>query len=127
MTGVANLSVLTTMWLHARPDSHSPPAASTAGLHRRVAEPSPGCYHRLPFSPRRPAMPLLQVEISTEYIALNDLLKIAGVVDSGGAGKALVASGVVTVDGAQELRKTNKIRPGQRVRVHDVEIEVVAG
>ncbi|TJZ77590.1 RNA-binding S4 domain-containing protein [Chitiniphilus eburneus] len=71
-------------------------------------------------------MQILQVEISTEYIALNDLLKIAGVVESGGAGKALVASGVVQVDGAQELRKTNKIRPGQQVRVHDVEIHVVA-
>lgn len=71
-------------------------------------------------------MPLLEVEISTEYIALNDLLKICGVVGSGGAGKALVASGVVKVDGAQELRKTNKIRPGQQVEVHDVTINVVA-
>jgi len=71
-------------------------------------------------------MSILEVEISTEYIALNDLLKICGVVDSGGAGKALVASGVVNVDGAQELRKTNKIRPGQQVQVGDVTINVVA-
>ncbi|SFN03957.1 ribosome-associated protein [Formivibrio citricus] len=71
-------------------------------------------------------MPLLEVEISTEYIALNDLLKICGVVDSGGAGKALVASGVVKVDGVQELRKTNKIRPGQQVQVDDTTINVVA-
>lgn len=71
-------------------------------------------------------MPLLEVEISTEYIALNDLLKICGVVDSGGAGKALVASGAVKVDGVQELRKTNKIRPGQQVQVDDTTINVVA-
>lgn len=71
-------------------------------------------------------MQILEVEISTEYIALNDLLKIAGVVDSGGAGKALVASGVVNVDGKQELRKTNKIRPGQEVQVDDTLIRVVA-
>lgn len=71
-------------------------------------------------------MPLLEVEISTEYIPLNDLLKICGVVNSGGAGKALVASGVVRVDGAQELRKTNKIRPGQQVEVDDTTIRVVA-
>lgn len=71
-------------------------------------------------------MPLLEVEISTEYIALNDLLKICGVVGSGGAGKAMVASGVVKVDGVQELRKTNKIRPGQQVDVADVTIRVVA-
>ena len=62
-------------------------------------------------------MQTLEVEINTEFIPLNDLLKIAGVVDSGGAGKALVASGVVKVDGVQELRKTNKIRPGMSVDV----------
>ena len=28
-----------------------------------------------------------------EFVALNDLLKLAGICDSGGAGKALVASG----------------------------------
>ncbi|SMC29302.1 ribosome-associated protein [Andreprevotia lacus DSM 23236] len=72
-------------------------------------------------------MQILEVEISTEYIPLNDLLKIVGVVDSGGAGKALVASGVVSVNGAQELRKTNKIYPGFVVHVADeVEIRVVA-
>lgn len=71
-------------------------------------------------------MPILEIEISTEYIALNDLLKICGVVDSGGAGKALVASGCVQVDGAQELRKTNKIRPGQQVEVGDTLIKVTA-
>ena len=72
-------------------------------------------------------MPILEIEISTEYIALNDLLKICGVVDSGGAGKALVASGAVQVDGQQELRKTNKIRPGQQVAVGDTLIKVTAG
>ncbi|BCL77052.1 RNA-binding protein [Jeongeupia sp. HS-3] len=73
-------------------------------------------------------MQTLEVEISDEYIALNDLLKICGVVDSGAAGKALVATGVVMVDGVQELRKTNKIRPGMQVQVEDaVLIRVVAG
>lgn len=67
----------------------------------------------------------LEVEIDSEFIALNDLLKICGVVDSGGAGKALVASGVVKVNGQQELRKTNKIRPGMQVEVGDVVINVI--
>jgi len=71
-------------------------------------------------------MPRLEIEISTEFIPLNDLLKICGVVDSGGAGKALVASGVVKVDGQQELRKTNKIRPGQVVTVADYTIAVTS-
>jgi ribosome-associated protein len=46
------------------------------------------------------------------------------VVDSGGAGKHLVAAGGVTVDGQVELRKTCKIRAGQRVRLEGLEIEV---
>lgn len=66
-----------------------------------------------------------------EYIALNDLLKVAGVADSGGAGKALVAAGEVTVDGKPESRKTAKIRAGQVVGVGParggIRIRVVAG
>ena len=62
-----------------------------------------------------------------EYVELNQLLKLAGLCDSGGAGKQLVASGAVRVDGAPELRKTAKIRAGQQVRVDDVVVRVVAG
>lgn len=57
------------------------------------------------------------------YVELNQLLKLVGLCDSGGAGKAMVAAGVVTVDGVLELRKTAKIRPGQRIVV-DNEIEI---
>lgn len=59
-----------------------------------------------------------------DFVELNQLLKLVGLCDSGGAGKALVASGMVSVDGVAELRKTAKIRAGQRVRVQDVEIGV---
>ena len=51
-----------------------------------------------------------------EYVELNQLLKLVGLCDSGGAGKALVADGQVRVDGVVELRKTCKIRAGQRVQ-----------
>jgi ribosome-associated protein len=64
------------------------------------------------------------IELTSEYIELNQLLKVAGVVDSGGAGKNLVASGAVSVDGKQELRKTAKIRSGQVVTLGDVRILV---
>ena len=61
-----------------------------------------------------------------DFVELNQLLKLVGIADSGGQGKAIVASGAVTVDGAVELRKTAKIRAGQTVRVGEVEIRVVA-
>ncbi|AOB32751.1 RNA-binding protein [Bordetella sp. H567] len=60
----------------------------------------------------------------TSYIEVNHLLKAAGVCDSGGAGKAMVADGMVSVDGALETRKTAKIRAGQTVTCAQVRIVV---
>ena len=60
-----------------------------------------------------------------EFIELHQLLKLTGLCGSGGAGKALVASGLVKVDGMQELRKTAKIRAGQAVTLGDVRIRVL--
>jgi ribosome-associated protein len=66
----------------------------------------------------------LEFALSEDFVPLNQLLKLVGLCDSGGAGKALVASGAVVVDGALELRKTCKIRGGQVVVVGDVCIRV---
>ncbi|MGN6224118.1 RNA-binding S4 domain-containing protein [Pseudoxanthomonas sp.] len=71
-------------------------------------------------------MQILDFELDREHVELNQLLKLIGVVDSGGAGKALVASGAVRVDGAVELRKTCKIRDGQVVALDGIEIHVRA-
>jgi ribosome-associated protein len=64
-------------------------------------------------------------ELDREFVELNQLLKLVGLCDSGGAGKALVASGTVRVDGEVELRKTAKIRAGQHVSAEGVEIRIV--
>jgi ribosome-associated protein len=71
-------------------------------------------------------MQQLEFSLRGEFVELNQLLKLNGLCDSGGAGKALVASGVVSVDGRVELRKTCKIRTGQVVTVGDVAIHCVA-
>lgn len=68
----------------------------------------------------------IEFQLEGEYVELNQLLKLCGVVDSGGAGKALVASGSVRVDGAVELRKTCKIRAGQAVDIDGACIRVTA-
>ena len=70
-------------------------------------------------------MQQLRFELDRDHVELNQLLKLAGLCDSGGAGKALVAGGAVTVDGNIELRKTCKIRAGQVVQAGDARIEVV--
>lgn len=72
------------------------------------------------------ATPPLHFVLEGEHIALNQLLKLCDVADSGGAAKALVAQGLVRVDGAVELRKTCKIRAGQRVEAGGLHIAVDA-
>lgn len=71
-------------------------------------------------------MTVLHFELDRDHIELNQLLKLTGLCDSGGAGKQLVATGAVRVDGDIELRKTCKIRAGQTVRLGDAVIEVVS-
>ena len=71
-------------------------------------------------------MQSVQVPLVGEYIELCNLLKVAGIADSGGQGKALVAGGEVCVDGQVEGRKTAKIRAGQVVECRGVRIEVMA-
>lgn len=66
----------------------------------------------------------ISFKVDGEFVELNQLLKLVGVCDSGGAGKMIVASGEVNVDGQQELRKTAKIRPGQIVELGDLRITV---
>ena len=72
-------------------------------------------------------MTLHRFELRGEFIPLNDLLKLLGLVPSGGAAKALTAEGAVVVDGEIETRIRRKLRPGQVVRFADEEIRVVAG
>jgi ribosome-associated protein len=67
----------------------------------------------------------IRFELEGDFVELNQLLKLAGLCDSGGAGKALVASGQIAVDGNIELRKTCKIRAGQVVQAGEVNVEVV--
>jgi ribosome-associated protein len=70
-------------------------------------------------------MQQFEFKVEGEYVELNQLLKLVGVCDSGGAGKALVAEGVVSVDGQVELRKTCKIRTGSVVTLGDVTITII--
>ncbi|MDP2143917.1 MAG: RNA-binding S4 domain-containing protein [Gallionella sp.] len=71
-------------------------------------------------------MQQIEFQLNGEFVELNQLLKMVGLCDSGGAGKALVAEGVVSVDGQIELRKTAKIRAGSVVSLGDVRISVLA-
>ena len=70
-------------------------------------------------------MQATEYHITTEFIELNQLLKLCGLAESGGAGGAIVSGGGVMVDGQPELRKRCKIRPGQVVQLGDAQITVL--
>lgn len=55
--------------------------------------------------------------ITSEYIKLDSFLKAVNAVGSGGEAKVVIAEGVVRVNGAAELRRGRKLRPGDRVEV----------
>ena len=68
----------------------------------------------------------IRFEVRGEYIQLDQLLKAAGLVDSGGAAHAAVEAGTVKVDGKPESRKRAKLRPGQSVRFENETVVLTA-
>lgn len=58
-----------------------------------------------------------RISITTDFITLDAFLKWAGVADTGGHAKALVASGTVSVNGQPDTRRGRKLRPGDMVTV----------
>lgn len=59
----------------------------------------------------------LALALRGDHITLDALLKATGLAPSGGAAKALIAEGAVTVDGLVETRRGRKLRAGARVCV----------
>lgn len=64
------------------------------------------------------------VKIHTEYIKLDDLLKFAGVLGSGGQAKAVIVDGLVKVDGEVCTMRGKKLRGGETVDFEDVCLKV---
>lgn len=67
------------------------------------------------------------IEITTEYIKLQDLLKLAGLTYTGGEAKVMVQEGLVKVNGEVCTMRGKKIRPGDRVEFEGKTLEVRYG
>lgn len=59
------------------------------------------------------------IHIETEYIKLQDLLKFADAVSTGGEAKILIQEGDVTVNGEVCTMRGKKIRPGDDIALRD--------
>ncbi|RZS57019.1 RNA-binding S4 domain-containing protein [Sphaerotilus mobilis] len=71
-------------------------------------------------------VPTTDFAVRGDHITLDALLKVCGLVPSGGAAKAAIGAGEVIVDGEVEHRKTRKLRPGAEVRFGGECIRIVA-
>lgn len=66
-----------------------------------------------------------EISIRGDTIRLGQLLKLAGVVDSGSEVKALLADGPALVNGEPEARRGRQLHRGDTVRVGEHELLVV--
>jgi len=66
---------------------------------------------------RREARPMEEISIHTEFIKLQDFLKFANAVESGGMAKTIVQEGGVEVNGEVCTQRGKKLRPGDVVRL----------
>lgn len=55
------------------------------------------------------------VEIEEEFITLGQLLKLAGLIATGGEARYYLSSVPITVNGESEQRRGRKLRPGDRI------------
>ena len=66
-----------------------------------------------------------QTHIETEFIKLDSLLKWEGLAETGGEAKELIQAGQVQVNGQACTQRGKKLRPGDRVILGEVELELV--
>ena len=67
------------------------------------------------------------LEISNEPIELYKILKIEGMVSSGGAAKIEISEGKVRVNGAVETRKRKKIVAGDVIEYESEKVRIQLG
>ena len=70
-------------------------------------------------------MKTVEIKIKTEFIKLDSLLKYAGVVETGGIAKEIIAEERIKVNGEICTMRGKKLRPGDRVQIDEVDTEIL--
>lgn len=68
---------------------------------------------------------MIEITIDSEYIKLDQFLKLADLVSTGGHAKYLIQEGLVKVNGEVETRRGKKLRSQDIVEVEGNTIKVV--
>ena len=66
-----------------------------------------------------------EVQIKGDTIRLGQLLKVAGIADSGGEAKALIADGQVSVNGEVETRRGRQLHAGDELTAGEHALRLV--
>ena len=69
-------------------------------------------------------MKVEKIKIDSEFIRLQDLLKLSGVCATGGMAKVVIQNGEVLVNDEVCFMRGKKMRSGDRARFEDIEIVV---
>ncbi|HEY5556204.1 RNA-binding S4 domain-containing protein [Acetobacterium sp.] len=67
------------------------------------------------------------IEITTEYIKMDQLIKFAGIVQNGSDAKFMIADGLVRLNGELCKQRGKKIRNGDIIEIKDCETLEVKG
>jgi S4 domain protein YaaA len=67
----------------------------------------------------------VEITISTDFVTLGQLLKIADLIGSGGEAKSFLASHEILVDGVSDNRRGRKLRDEMVVEIDQVGYRIV--
>lgn len=67
------------------------------------------------------------IEITTEFIKIDQLIKFAGIVGSGSDAKLMIADGLVHVNGELCTQRNKKIRNGDVIEIENSDTLEVKG
>ena len=65
-----------------------------------------------------------KVEIKTEFIKLDSLLKFSGITETGGIAKEIILDGAVKFNGEVCTMRGKKVRRGDIITVEDLDVEI---
>ena len=68
-----------------------------------------------------------KIRINTDFIKLDALLKFAGLCETGGEAKQVIADGMVAVNGETCTMRGKKCRAGDTVELEGQTVQVAAG
>ena len=66
------------------------------------------------------------VTITTEFIRLQDVLKLCNLVETGGEAKERIQGGEALVNGELCTQRGRKLRPGDSVETSGIRVEIVS-